>query len=109
MKDHSQVRVTALPGSHAPGPVAEAAATGDGKPRLPLAHRDHGRAPGAGLVKAVRPERVLPVHYDDYAAFSSPLSAFLEESGHPDVPSTVVHCARGVRVTVNAQGVLTAP
>ncbi|MCQ8192363.1 hypothetical protein [Streptomyces rugosispiralis] len=49
---------------------------------------------GAGPVRTVRPERVLPVHcddYDDYAAFSSPLSAFLAESGDPDFPAAVVH------------------
>ncbi|WP_262700268.1 MULTISPECIES: MBL fold metallo-hydrolase [Streptomyces] len=155
VNDRSQVRITALPGRHAPGrwqrllpPVmgslldfgAPGAAprlrvyiTGDTlmfpgiheiarrypDVHLAVVHLGGTRLPGglivtmdalqgAGLVKAVRPERVLPVHYDDYAAFSSPLSAFLEETRQPDFPSEVVHCPRGERVTVNAQGVLQA-
>ena len=59
---------------------------------------------GADLVSALRPRRVLPVHYDDYGVMKSPLSDFLRETERPGFPSGVLHCARGERVTVDASG-----
>ncbi|MEU4894135.1 MBL fold metallo-hydrolase [Streptomyces sp. NPDC044780] len=156
IRDRTQVRITALPGRHAPGrwqrllPPVMGSLLDFGEPGRPprlrvyltgdtlmfpgiheiarrcpdmhlaVVHLGGTRLPGglivtmdalqgAALVKAVRPERVLPVHYDDYAAFSSPLSAFLDETRRPDFPSAVVYCARGERVTVSARGALTAP
>ncbi|MEU8384145.1 MBL fold metallo-hydrolase [Streptosporangium sp. NPDC048865] len=50
---------------------------------------------GAEWVRLIRPRHVLPVHYDDYGAFSSPLSDFrdhVERSGHGD---RVVYLDRG--------------
>ncbi|WP_344321439.1 MBL fold metallo-hydrolase [Streptomyces macrosporus] len=61
---------------------------------------------GADLVSLVRPRRVLPVHYDDYSVMKSPLSAFLRETERPGFPSTVIPCARGERVTVDANGLV---
>lgn len=59
---------------------------------------------GTDLVEAVRPHHVLPVHYDDYTVMRSPLSDFIERTRRPEFPSTVIACARGERVTVNAHG-----
>ncbi len=50
---------------------------------------------GAEWVRLIKPRHVLPVHYDDYGAFSSPLSDFrdhVERSGHGD---RVVYLSRG--------------
>ncbi|MDG9702806.1 MBL fold metallo-hydrolase [Streptomyces sp. DH37] len=59
---------------------------------------------GADLVSVLRPRRVLPVHYDDYTVMKSPLSDFLREAERPGFPSGVLHCPRGERVTVDADG-----
>jgi L-ascorbate metabolism protein UlaG (beta-lactamase superfamily) len=34
---------------------------------------------GADLLEAVRPRTTVPIHYDDYGVFRSPLSDFLDE------------------------------
>ncbi|MEE1943145.1 MBL fold metallo-hydrolase [Streptomyces sp. TRM 70361] len=151
LRGGSQVRVTALPGRHGPGParfllppvMGSLLEFGDpgGPVRLrlyisgdtlmfPGIHEIARRCPGihlavvhlggttlpggllvtmdalqgAELVSVLRPRRVLPVHYDDYGVMKSPLSDFLREAGRPGFPSGVVHCARGERVTVDADG-----
>ncbi|MDB1090242.1 MBL fold metallo-hydrolase [Streptomyces sp. ACA25] len=143
----SQVRITALPGRHGPGPVGRLLppvmgsllefgapggsvrlrlyVTGDTLmfpgvreiarrfPDLHLAivHLGGTRLPGgllvtmdalqgADLVETVRPRRVLPVHYDDYAVMRSPLSDFHEEAARRGFAERVVHCAPGERVAV---------
>ncbi|CAL9590804.1 hypothetical protein SUDANB106_05239 [Streptomyces sp. enrichment culture] len=147
----SQVRITALPGRHGPGPVdfllppvmGSLLEFGDpgGAVRLRLyisgdtlmfpgvheiarlcpdihlavVHLGGTKLPGgllvtmdalqgADLVSALRPRRVLPVHYDDYTVMKSPLSDFLREAERPGFPSGVLHCPRGERVTVDAAG-----
>ena len=40
---------------------------------------------GADLVEAIQPGRTLPIHYDDYGVFRSPLSAFLAEARRRDL------------------------
>jgi L-ascorbate metabolism protein UlaG (beta-lactamase superfamily) len=147
----SQVRITALPGRHGPGPVdfllppvmGGLLEFGDagGAVRLRLyvsgdtlmfpgiheiarlcpdihlavVHLGGTRLPGgllvtmdalqgADLVSVLRPRRVLPVHYDDYTVMKSPLSDFLREAERPGFPSGVLHCPRGERVTVDADG-----
>ena len=45
-------------------------------------------AQGADLLRRIGPRRAVPVHYDDYGVFTSPLSDFLARAG--DVPSTRV-------------------
>lgn len=57
---------------------------------------------GADLVRALRPRRILPVHYEDYAVMRSPLSDFLLEAEHLGFADRVVQCHRGQRVTVTA-------
>jgi L-ascorbate metabolism protein UlaG (beta-lactamase superfamily) len=36
---------------------------------------------GTDLVERVRPRSVVPIHYDDYGVFKSPLSDFVDEMG----------------------------
>lgn len=60
---------------------------------------------GADLLDAIRPRRVLPVHYDDYPVFRSPLSDFLTEAGRRGYDAYVLRCPRGERVTVGASEV----
>ncbi|GGX87554.1 MBL fold metallo-hydrolase [Streptomyces minutiscleroticus] len=61
---------------------------------------------GNDLLEAIGPRRVLPVHYDDYGVFRSPLSAFLAEAERRGHGARVVRCGRGERVTVGADAVV---
>ncbi len=38
---------------------------------------------------------MLPVHYDDYTVFRSPLDAFLTEARALGLQERLVHCLRG--------------
>ncbi|GGQ02283.1 MBL fold metallo-hydrolase [Streptomyces roseolilacinus] len=55
---------------------------------------------GADLLDMIRPRRALPVHYDDYPVFRSPLSAFLAEAERRGHGTRLLRCGRGERVTV---------
>ncbi len=55
---------------------------------------------GADLVRAVRPHRLLPVHYEEYGVMRSPLSDFLAEASSRGFAADVVHCERGRSVLV---------
>ncbi|MBU6530480.1 MBL fold metallo-hydrolase [Streptomyces sp. NPDC057245] len=57
---------------------------------------------GAGLLDLLRPRRALPVHYDDYTVFRSPLEDFLAEAGRRGHDARLLRCAPGERVTVGA-------
>ncbi|MCS0635525.1 MBL fold metallo-hydrolase [Streptomyces sp. LP05-1] len=59
---------------------------------------------GVELLETVRPRRALPVHYDDYTVFRSPLDAFLRHAGERGWADAIVRCAPGERVTVAAGG-----
>lgn len=145
----SRVRITALPGRHAPGPARRLLPpvmgsllefgdragevhlvlylTGDTLvfdglreiarryPDIHLAvlHLGGTKLPGGLLVTMdaeqgvdlldiVRPRQALPVHYDDYPVFSSPLVDFLAEAERRGHGPRVVDCGRGEWVTVPA-------
>ena len=53
---------------------------------------------GTDLLELLRPHRAVPVHYDDYDAFRSPLSDFLAETGRRGLAERVVTVARGERL-----------
>lgn len=57
-------------------------------------------AQGVDLLDMVRPRRALPVHYDDYPVFRSPLSDFLAEAERRGHGARLLGCERGERVTV---------
>lgn len=52
---------------------------------------------GVDLLRRLRPRRAVPVHYDDYGVFASPLSDFLDRR-HEAPDSTVVPVRRGQSV-----------
>ncbi|GHB54620.1 hypothetical protein GCM10010377_52190 [Streptomyces viridiviolaceus] len=52
-------------------------------------------AQGAELARRLGCPRVLPVHYDDYSVFRSPLEEFLTAADRLGLGERLVHCARG--------------
>lgn len=50
---------------------------------------------GADLVDLVKPRSTVPIHYDDYTVFTSPLADFVDELRRRQAPSSVRHVARG--------------
>lgn len=146
----STVRITSLPGRHAPGParfllppvMGSLLEFGDGTgetrlvlyvsgdtlmydglreiavrhPEIHLAvlHLGGTTLPGglvvtmdagqgADLLDLLRPRRAMPVHYDDYTVFRSPLDDFLAEAGRRGHTARLLRCAPGEHVTVGAE------
>lgn len=62
---------------------------------------------GAELLRVVEPRRAVPVHYDDYEAFASPLSDFQREVEARDLAERVTYVERGDTVTIG-RGAATA-
>ncbi|MGW5788388.1 MBL fold metallo-hydrolase [Streptomyces sp. NPDC003757] len=58
---------------------------------------------GADLLDLLRPRRALPVHYDDYTVFRSPLDDFLTEAARRGHAARLLRCAPGEHVRVGAQ------
>jgi L-ascorbate metabolism protein UlaG (beta-lactamase superfamily) len=50
---------------------------------------------GADLVELIRPPVTIPIHYDDYGVFKSPLSDFLAELHRRQAPSEIFPVVRG--------------
>jgi L-ascorbate metabolism protein UlaG (beta-lactamase superfamily) len=50
---------------------------------------------GADLADMIRPPVTIPIHYDDYGVFKSPLSDFLAEMDHRRVQTEISVVARG--------------
>jgi L-ascorbate metabolism protein UlaG (beta-lactamase superfamily) len=134
------VRVTAVPGQHAPGPLQRVFppvmgtvlgadghrvyVTGDtlcypwlrevaercGPIDAMVIHLGGTRAlgvlvtmdgeQGADLVELVEPALTVPIHYDDYTVFRSPLSDFLEACRGRDLPTRVQQVDRGHTVAL---------
>jgi L-ascorbate metabolism protein UlaG (beta-lactamase superfamily) len=57
------------------------------------------RRQGTDLLEAVRPARAVPIHFDDYEAFKSPLSDFQHEVERGGLAATVTDVARGQTLT----------
>ncbi|WP_461023663.1 MBL fold metallo-hydrolase [Thalassiella azotivora] len=55
---------------------------------------------GAQLVSLLRPGVTVPVHYDDYTVFRSPLSDFVAEWEHRRLPGQLRVVRRGERVSL---------
>ncbi|MDQ0701119.1 MBL fold metallo-hydrolase [Streptomyces sp. W4I9-2] len=132
VKEGHQVRLTAMPGRHALGPLRgllprvmgsmlefgpeggpvrlRVYVSGDtllhlGGTRLPggLVVTMDGRQ-GAEFARRLGTRFALPVHYDDYSVMKSPLSAFLDEMARRGLEERVVHCDRGQIATLAPGG-----
>ena len=57
---------------------------------------------GADLVELLRPPVTVPVHYDDYLVFRTPLSDFLDEVRRRNLPGAVRSVQRGETVALTA-------
>lgn len=53
---------------------------------------------GAELLEAVAPRRAVPVHFDDYEAFKSPLADFRAEVGRRGLAPSVTYVERGQKI-----------
>lgn len=55
---------------------------------------------GADVVELLNLPRMIPVHFDDYGVFASPLSDFVDEMKRRDLSDRIVELERGSSVTV---------
>jgi L-ascorbate metabolism protein UlaG (beta-lactamase superfamily) len=55
---------------------------------------------GAGLAQKLDLPKVIPIHFDDYTVFASPLSDFLEEMKRRGLSDRIIQIERGGTVTV---------
>ncbi|MEV5361073.1 MBL fold metallo-hydrolase, partial [Micrococcus luteus] len=55
---------------------------------------------GAAAAQLVSARRIIPVHFDDYGVFASPLGDFIDEMTHRGMVDRVVTLDRGASVTV---------
>lgn len=58
---------------------------------------------GADLVELLRPPVTVPVHYDDYTVFKSPLLDFLREVQHRELPGEIRTVRRGQTISLQRQ------
>jgi L-ascorbate metabolism protein UlaG (beta-lactamase superfamily) len=52
---------------------------------------------GVQALRTVTPREVIPIHYDDYTLFKSPLSDFRKAAGNAGLPSVIHYLNRGDR------------
>jgi L-ascorbate metabolism protein UlaG (beta-lactamase superfamily) len=57
---------------------------------------------GADLVELLKPPVTVPVHYDDYDRFRSPLGDFVAEVGRRELPGSVRTVQRGETISLRA-------
>lgn len=57
---------------------------------------------GADLVELLKPPVTVPVHYDDYDRFTSPLGDFVAEVGRRELPGSVRTVQRGETISLRA-------
>jgi L-ascorbate metabolism protein UlaG (beta-lactamase superfamily) len=55
---------------------------------------------GADLVELIRPVLTVPIHYDDYTVFRSPLDDFLTACRVRDAPTRIQRVTRGETVSL---------
>ena len=58
---------------------------------------------GTDLVELIRPPVTIPIHYDDYGVFKSPLSDFLTEMHRRGLPGEILTVHRGQTVPLPAR------
>jgi L-ascorbate metabolism protein UlaG (beta-lactamase superfamily) len=55
-------------------------------------------AQGVDYLRRIKPKRAVPVHYDDYGVFRSPLSDFLDAVGRAGLKDVITPVQRGDRI-----------
>jgi L-ascorbate metabolism protein UlaG (beta-lactamase superfamily) len=55
---------------------------------------------GADAVEALKLPRMIPVHFDDYGVFASPLSDFVEEMKRRGIADRIIGLERGATVSI---------
>lgn len=55
---------------------------------------------GAGVVEKLDLPKMIPVHFDDYAVFASPLSDFVDEMKRRGIADRIIELERGSSVTI---------
>lgn len=58
------------------------------------------RRQGAGLVQLIELPKLIPIHFDDYGVFASPLADFVREMRHRGLADRIIELERGASVTV---------
>src|SRR4051794_22430031 len=58
---------------------------------------------GVDFLTRIRPHQAVPVHHDDYRAFRSPLSAFLDRAGREGLASMVTPVERGETIELETR------
>jgi len=64
---------------------------------------------GANLVDLLRPDVTIPVHYDDYTVFRSPLKDFVDLARRRNLPGVIRTVARGDTIALPIHGSAPAP
>ncbi|ETS87444.1 hypothetical protein PFICI_01272 [Pestalotiopsis fici W106-1] len=64
-------------------------------PSMPLLMVTMDAAQGLQLMRLVNPDLTIPIHYDDYSVFLSPLSDFKDKVSHDGWDDRVVYLDRG--------------
>jgi L-ascorbate metabolism protein UlaG (beta-lactamase superfamily) len=58
-------------------------------------------AQGVEALRIVGPAGAVPIHYDDYTVFKSPLEDLRRAAQQPDLETQIVYVARGQTVTLD--------
>ncbi len=59
---------------------------------------------GIEMLRLTKPRTAIPIHYDDYTVFKSPLSEFKKTVEGADLPTSVHYLARGENYTFTTAG-----
>ncbi|HKV22510.1 MAG TPA: MBL fold metallo-hydrolase, partial [Mycobacterium sp.] len=55
---------------------------------------------GADAVETLRLPKMIPVHFDDYGVFASPLSDFVDEMKRRGIADRIIELDRGASVSI---------
>jgi L-ascorbate metabolism protein UlaG (beta-lactamase superfamily) len=66
-------------------------------------------AQGVELMRIVQPRRAIPIHYDDYTVFKSPLAEFQQAAQRAGLGARLHYLAHGESYTIEAPGRIARP
>lgn len=73
-------------------------------PAMPLLMVTMDAKQGLGLVRLINPDLTIPIHYDDYDVFLSPLSDFKKAIEEAGMAEKVVYLDRGDQFRLKVKG-----